>query len=270
MELVLGGNGARERSSVRRAAPRRLRGVRGLCNALHLGCHPPIAFFAHNPAPCAEAPMDEASPWAGAPPDILRTVFSLVLEECDGDTRDMLAVGSVCSLWRAVANSDARLWCNLDLDSVAEELTDERLAVIIGRAEGGLTHASLENAIRITDSSIQLFSLAKAPKLAGLSVTDCHEVSAAAIIKARDGASEPLDWLRVDGIEPLSGTAQELIPQFEALLALGVDEDTTACTAPRSYDRQQRCCGRLFLGENGLGGDMSDDPFCNGRDQIAK
>ena len=93
-------------------------------------------------------------------------------------------------------------------------------------------------------------------------------MTANAIIKARDGATAPLEHLGVTGIKPLSGTAEELIPRFEALLTLGMDGETTVCTAVshRHADREDKsCCGKLFLADIGVECDLCDDLFCDAK-----
>ena len=189
------------------------------------------------------------SPWARTPPDILRTIFRLVLES-DGDTRDVIRVSCVCARWRLVATTDATLWSDLDFTSLAPKLTDKWLARIVGRAQGELESLVVLNAPLMSDASIELLSVAKAPALCCLDLLDCP-VTGEAVVEARKGG-EPLDYMRLSGIKPLQGNEEEVLKCLTQLQLLGL-VDSSACLAGDG----DGVCGAVVVHE-----DDDDGDFC--------
>ncbi len=119
----------------------------------------------------------------------------------EGDVASLCAAACVSKAWNAAATRDARVWCRLVASSpdVATKLTDERLALLLGRSAGALERIDLTGCDQLTPGAI-------ADALAGARDTLTHvsvaftAVSACAVLGALDGRETPLACLSVRGI----------------------------------------------------------------------
>jgi hypothetical protein len=205
------------------------------------------------------------------PPDVLRTIFSLLAH----DTRFVCAVACVCSAWRAVAINTPALWCELRLDTNflyerherhgmrnGARIDDDAVACLTRRARGGLTLVTLGGVTQITDACLVHFLPRAAPLLTTLHLSSCSSITARGVADTLRGAR--LTSLALRGTAPVRDREKKddaaLLRALQALIPGGSLHENAVCCyeSPEAAGR----CGYLFHKRIGDVCNICQEVFC--------